>query len=96
MPSVQGCIEHYTKLAATINEVHTCHKPLCARWLDFNTYGSDLINFSLHHYHAPFMLVDIVSDFYSSLRASIFISTGIGQELAIPLEIHLFEYMTLP
>ena len=29
MPSVPGCIEHYTKLAAAVSEAHTHHKSLC-------------------------------------------------------------------
>ena len=57
MPSVPGCVEHYTKLAAAVSEARTKHKLLCVCWLDLaNAYGSvhhDLIDFSLKYYHAP-------------------------------------------
>ena len=93
MPSVPGCIEHYTKLATAINEACTCHKSLCVCWLDLaNAYGSvhhDLIRFSLLHYHAPSKLIDMVSNLYQGLNASI--SIPAGRTKAIPLEIGLYQ-----
>jgi hypothetical protein len=93
VPAVPGCIEHYTKLAAAINEAHTCHKSLCVCWVDLaNAYGSvhhDLIKFSLNHYHAPPKLRNMVGDFYSGLSVSI--STQTGRTKAIPLEVGLYQ-----
>lgn len=93
MPSIPGCIEHYTKLAAAISEAHTRHKSLCARWLDLaNSYGSghhDLIKFSLNHYHAPEKMTNMVSDFYSGLTATV--STRTGSTQSIPLRIGVYQ-----
>ena len=53
MPSVPGCIEHYTKLDAAASEAHSHRKSLCVCWLDLaNAYGSvhhNLIDFSLKY-----------------------------------------------
>ena len=93
MPSVPGCIEHYTKLAAAINEARACHKSICVCWLDLvDAYGSvhhDLIKFSLQFYHAPSKLLDMVGNLYTNISASI--STPTGPTRAIPLKIGLYQ-----
>ena len=93
MPSVPGCIEHYTKLAAAINEARACHKSICVCWLDLaNAYGSvhhELIKFSLRFYHAPSKLLDTVGNLYTNLSASI--STPHGPTNAIPLKIGIYQ-----
>ena len=93
MPSVPGCIEHYTKLAAAINEARACHKFICVCWLDLvNAYGSvhhDLIKFSLQFYHALSKLLDMVGNLYTNISASI--STPTGPTRATPLKIGLYQ-----
>ena len=75
MPSVPGCIEHYTKLATAINEAHTHHKSLCGCWLDLaNAYGSvrhDIINFSLNHYHTSPKLANMICNLYCGLTTTV-------------------------
>lgn len=89
MPSVPGCIQHYTKLAAAINEAHTCHKSLCACWLDLECVHHNLIQFSLNHYHAPEMMTNMVSDFYSGLTSTV--STRTVSTQSIPLRIGVYQ-----
>ena len=64
MSSVLDCVEHYMKFATAISEALRLHKSLCVCWLDLaNAYGSvrhDLIDFSLHHYHAPIRLSNMI------------------------------------
>ena len=75
MPSVPGCIEHYSKLAAAIHEAHNKHKSLSVCWLDIaNAFGSihhQLISFSLRHYNAPEQLVSLINHLYSGLFATV-------------------------
>ena len=75
MPSVPGCIEHYTKLAAAIKEAHARHKSLAVCWLDLtNAYGSvhhDLITFSLKHYGISDQFIAMAVNLYRGLSASI-------------------------
>ena len=93
MPSVPGCIEHYAKLAAAINEARACHKSLCVCWLDLaNAYGSvhhDLIKFSLEFYRAPPKVLNMVENLYTDLSASI--SIPAGRTRAIPLKTGLYQ-----
>ena len=93
MPSVPGCIEHYSKLAAAINEAHARHRSLCVSWLDLaNAYGSvhhDLIKFSLNHYYAPKKLTSMVGNLYSGLTATV--STQAGMTQSIPLRKGLYQ-----
>ena len=75
MTSVPGCIEHYAKLAAAIQEAHARHKSLAVCWLDLtNAYGSvhhDLITFSLRHYSVSDHFISLVVNIYSGLTASV-------------------------
>ena len=75
MPSVPGCIEHYTKLVTAIKEAHTRHKSLAVCWLDLtNAYGSvhhNLIAFSLRYYGVSSQFISVVDNLYSGLSASI-------------------------
>ena len=62
---------HHLKLLSIINEAHRKHKSLCVAWLDLaNAFGSvhhNLVSFSLAHYHAPPMMINLVSNLYTSL-----------------------------
>ena len=75
MPTVPGCTEHHLKLSSILAEVHSKHKSLAVCWLDLaNAYGSvhhSLIEFSLHHYHAPPQFLSILRALYSELNAKV-------------------------
>ena len=84
---IPGCTEHHVKLLSIINEARRKHKSLCVAWLDLaNAFGSvhhDLIRFSLNHYHAPPVMVDMVSNLYAGLLA--IFSTRTWTTAPIPL-----------
>ena len=75
MPRTPGCMEHHLKLATVIQDARQKHKSLAVCWLDLaNAYGSihhSLITFSLLHYHAPPKFLNLVTNFYSNLSATI-------------------------
>ena len=93
MPSVPGCLEHYTKLATAIHEAHTHHKSLAVCWLDLsNAYDNvhhDLISFSLTHYGTPHQFISLVGNLYSCLSASIHTQSGLTP--SIPLNKGVFQ-----
>ena len=100
MSSVLDCVEHYMKFATAISEALRLHKSLCVCWLDLaNAYGSvrhDLIDFSLHHYHAPIRLSNMIQNFYCGLGASIQLYTKtillqIGPYQGDPLSVTIFN-----
>ena len=72
---VPGCTEHHLKLLSILREARKKHKSLCICWLDLaNAFGSvhhDLIRFSLQHYHAPQVMVDMISSLYQDLKGVI-------------------------
>ena len=72
LPGVPGCVEHFQKLSAMIEDAHKKHRSLVARWLDL--YGSvphQLISFCLKHYNAPQSFLESVADIYDGLSAVI-------------------------
>ena len=93
IPTVPGCIEHYTKLAAAIHEAQASHKSLTVCWLDLaNAFGSvhhQLISFCLRHYNAPEQFVSLINHLYSGLFASI--CTKDWSTPAIPINIGVFQ-----
>ena len=93
MPSVPGCIEHYTKLAAAIGEAHRKHKAMAVCWLDLaNAYGSvshNLISFSLRYYHAPKEFLNLIENLYSGLSASV--STKSWSTPPVPIQVGVYQ-----
>ena len=93
MPSVSGCIEHYSKLAAAIHEAQNKHKSLSICWIDIaNAFGSihhQLISFSLRHYNAPEQLVSLINHLYSGLSATVV--TRSWSTPAIPFSKNVFQ-----
>ena len=75
LPGVPGCVEHFQKLSAMIEDAHKKHRSLVACWLDLaNAYGSvphQLISFCLKHYNAPQSFLESVADIYDGLSAVI-------------------------
>ena len=65
MRATPGCTEHHLKLASILTDAKRKHNSLTVAWLDLaNTYGSfhhSLINFSLHHYHAPLHFCNVMA-----------------------------------
>ena len=75
MRATPGCMEHHLKLAFILADAKRKHESLTVAWLDLaNTYGSvhhSLIDFALHHYHAPSHFCNIVASLYSGLSARV-------------------------
>ena len=93
IPGVPGCLEQYEKLSAMIKDAHTKHKSLTVCWLDLaNAFGSvhhQLIDFCLHHYHAPVPFISTHRSLYSNLSATV--STGSWSTRSIPLQIRVYQ-----
>ena len=97
-PKVPGCIEHYSKLSAAINEAINHHKALTVCWLDLaNAFGSvhhELITYTLHHYHVPNQFIKLVENLYTDLFVSVSTSTwstSTWSTGATPLKIGVFQ-----
>ena len=92
IPGVPGCLEQYEKLSAIIKDAHTKHKSLAVCWLDLaNAFGSvhhRLIDFCLHHYHAPMPFISTIS-LYSNLSATV--SAGSWSTRCIPLQVGVYQ-----
>ena len=75
LPGIPGCLEQHQKLLLMIADAHKKHRSLSVCWLDIaNAYGSvhhQLITYCLQHYHAPSIFLNIVSNIYSDLSATI-------------------------
>ena len=93
IPGVPGCLEQYEKLSAMIKDAHTKHKSLTVCWFDLaNAFGSvhhQLIDFCLHHYHAPVPFISTLRSLYSNLSATV--STGSWSTRSIPLQIGVYQ-----
>ena len=65
MRATPGCTEHHLKLASILADAKRKKKSLTVAWLDLaNAYGSvhhSLIDFALHHYHAPSHFCNVVA-----------------------------------
>ena len=81
-----GCIEHYSKLSAAINEAINHTKALTVCWLDLaNAFGSvhhELITYTLHHYHIPNQFIKLVENLYTDLLP--LCPRALGQLVALP------------
>lgn len=68
---VPGCTECYLKLLSIFSEAQKKCKSLAVCWLDLiSAFGSvhhELICFSLSHYHALQVMVNIISNLYQDL-----------------------------
>ena len=93
IPGVPGCLEQYEKLSAIIKDAHTKHKSLAVCWLDLaNAFGSvhhQLIDFCLHHYHAPMPFISTIRSLYSNLSATV--SAGSWSTRCIPLQVGVYQ-----
>ena len=93
LPGIPGCLEQYEKLMAIINEAHRKHRSLTVCWLDLaNAYGSvhhQLINFCLHHYHAPKPFLDTITCMYSNLSATV--TSKSWSTRSIPLKVGVYQ-----
>ena len=72
---IPGCEEHQFKLRSAIQDANSNTRSLTIAWIDLeNAYGSvphKLITFSLNHYQVNPYLVDLVSNLYTDLKASV-------------------------
>ena len=93
LPGVPGCVEHYRKLMAMVEDAHQKHRSLAVCWLDLaNAYGSvhhRLISFCLRHFYAPPSFLQSVSSLYSNLTA--IISTEEWCTAPIPFRIGVYQ-----
>ena len=93
LPGIPGCLEQYEKLMAIINEAHRKHRSLTVCWLDLaNAYGSvhhQLINFCLHHYHAPKPFLNTITCMYSNLSATV--TSKSSSTRSIPLKVGVYQ-----
>ena len=76
-----------------IKDAHTKHKSLTVCWLDLaNAFGSvhhQLIDFCLHHYHAPMPFISTIRSLYSNLSATV--SAGSWSTRCIPLQVGVYQ-----
>ena len=93
MPATPGCTEYHSKLSTIIYEARNRHKTLAVCWLDLaNAYGSvhhSLIQYSLHHYHAPPQFLASIQALYSNLSATV-----VSQDWCtstIPLQLGVYQ-----
>ena len=93
MPTVPGCTEHHQKLSSILSEAHSNHKSVAVCWLDLaNAYGRvhhSLIDFSLHHYHAPPQFLSTVQALYTGLHAKVI--TAEWETPVIPLQKGVYQ-----
>ena len=88
-----GYTEHHLKLASTLTDAKKKHKLLTVAWLDrTSAYGNvhhALIDFALHHYHAPSHFCNVVASLYSGLSARV--STDVWNTPSFPLNIGVYQ-----
>ena len=93
MRATPGCTKHHLKLASILADAKRKHKSLTVAWLDLaNAYSSvhhSLIDFALHHYHAPSQFCNVVASLYSGLSARV--STDAWTTPSFPFNIGVYQ-----